>query len=94
MWERSSARVEGVVARIFKQIFNRRHIEVSKANQSSREIRRVVVSPEDTAKSWVEQRFQLLSEGSTTTIIFQTLTKRDCKGTQTNMPKNAGSINT
>lgn len=72
VWERSSARVEGVVARVFKQIFNRRHIEVGKANQSSREIRRVVVSPEDTAKSRVEQRFQLLSEGLTTIIIFLT----------------------
>ena len=27
-------------------------------------------------------------------IIIQTLTTRDCKGPQTNMPKNAGSIKT
>ena len=57
MWERSSSRVEGVVARVFEQIFNRRHIEVGKPNQSSREICRVVVGPEDTAKSRVEYRF-------------------------------------
>ena len=63
MWQRSSSRVEGVVARVFEQIFNRRHIEVGKPNQSPREICRVVVGPEDTAKSRAEYRFQLLSEG-------------------------------
>lgn len=59
MRKRCSARVEGVVAWVFEQVLNRRHVQVGKPNQAPREIRRVVVRPENAAKPRVKQGFQL-----------------------------------
>ena len=57
MWKRGSARVEGVVAWVIQQVFNRRHVEVGKPHQTPRKIRGVVVRPENAAKPRVEQGF-------------------------------------
>lgn len=57
MWKRGSARIEGIVAWVPQQVFNRRHVEVGKPDQTPREIRGVIVRPENAAKSWVEQGF-------------------------------------
>lgn len=38
------------------------HVDISKSKKPSREIRRVMVSPKDTAKLFVENTFDLLPE--------------------------------
>ena len=76
MWKRCSARVEGVVAWVVEQVLNWRHVKISKANQTPGEIGGISIRPKDTAKSWVEQRFQRVPAKSrtndTVNLLFRT----------------------
>lgn len=62
MWHHSSSWVEGVSQRVVQQVSYIRSVDISKPEQTPREVRGVVVCPEHTAELRVEHRFCIVPE--------------------------------
>jgi hypothetical protein len=58
----TSPRIESMIDWIIQKVGKTWHVDISKSKKSSREICRVMVSPKDTAKLFVENTLDLLPE--------------------------------